>query len=272
MKTYNSTFKIQHLQFLMANSFFKFKEFTIHQDQCGMKVTTDGCLFGALIAEHIQNTTSPGSILDIGTGTGLLSLMLTQVSNSHIDALEIDEQAYIQAKANFEASPWSERLRIIHSSFQHFLEDDTPPLQQADTATPQQVDTYDMIVCNPPFFSQHLTGKTEARNKALHDEGDLLKTLPKGMDQLLTSHGQCFVLLPDYEMSVFSSEMETAGLYPQKEVIVYHKEGKPVFRRIVLFGRQPGTSIETEDLYIHSGPTPYSHRFTALLRPYYLHL
>ncbi len=254
----------------MANSFFKFKEFTIHQDQCGMKVTTDGCLFGALIAEYSQRTVSPDNILDIGTGTGLLSLMLAQVSKSQIDALEIDEQAYTQAKANFSASPWPERLHVLHCSFEEFC------LQKAATTQPDSRLTlkpqYDLIVCNPPFFSRHQMGKSDIRNKALHDEGHLLKTLPDGVDALLAQNGACFMLLPDYEMSVFSSEMSRSGLFPQKEIIVYHKAGKPVFRRIVAFGRAKTEVVEKEELYIHEGATPYSERFTELLQPYYLHL
>ncbi|GAB5527187.1 MAG: methyltransferase [Roseivirga sp.] len=256
----------------MANSFFKFKEFTIHQDQCGMKVTTDGCLFGALIAEHIQKKAQPAKILDIGTGTGLLSLMLAQVSDSQIDALEIDKQAYAQAKANFETSPWPEQLRISHLSFQHFVKDRVLPLPHVDSSNHQHLDSYDLIVCNPPFFSGHLTGKSDAKNKAVHDQDDLLKALPQGIDGLLTQDGASFVLLPEYEMLVFSSAMRLAGLFPQKEIIVYHKAGKPVFRRVVAFGRVERDEVLTEQLYIHAGASPYSERFTQLLHPYYLHL
>lgn len=249
----------------MANSFFKFKEFTIHQDQCGMKVTTDACLFGALIAEHIQSTNSPARILDIGTGTGLLSLMLAQVSSSMIDALEIDQQAYLQAKGNFKKSPWANRLSLYHTSFQDFS-----PTEHLNTACAPH--TYDLIVCNPPFFSQHLTGKSEIKNKAVHDKGELLKALPEGINSMLSINGICFVLLPDYEMSVFASEMKLAGLHTQREVVIHHKTGKPVFRRVLAFGNKEKASIETEQLFIHQGSAPYSERFTALLKPYYLHL
>lgn len=256
----------------MANSFFKFKEFTIHQDQCGMKVTTDGCLFGALIAEHIQSSDSPARILDIGTGTGLLSLMLAQVSSSMIDGLENDQQAYLQAQDNFETSPWPERLRVSHLSFQHFLKDRILPLPHADSSNLQHLDTYDLIVCNPPFFSGHLTGRSDTKNKAVHDKGELLKVLPEGIVSMLSTDGLCFVLLPDYEMSVFASEMKLVGLHPQREVVIHHKTGKPVFRRVVAFGKKEKLSIETEQLLIHQGSAPYSERFTGLLKPYYLHL
>lgn len=254
----------------MANSFFKFKEFTIHQDQCGMKVTTDGCLFGALIVEYVHKNIAPAKILDIGTGTGLLSLMLAQASDSLIDAVEIDEPAYLQARTNFAASPWAERLHALHSSFEGFCLQKTATTEPTSLRTPGS--QYDLIVCNPPFFSQHLTGKSDAKNKAVHDEGNLLKTLPKGIDGLLTQNGMCFVLLPDYEMSVFSSDMSQSGLFQQKEIIVYHKAGKPVFRRVVAFGRTESEVLEREQLYIHAEDAPYCERFTQLLQPYYLHL
>ncbi|MCE7990350.1 MAG: methyltransferase [Roseivirga sp.] len=255
----------------MANSFFKFKEFTIFQDQCGMKVTTDACLFGALIAEHHKGLEGGSRILDIGTGTGLLSLMLAQVAKTDsIDAIEIDQGAFQQAGVNFSASPWSDRLHIIHSSFQEFCKHGYPKFQPSNSSTFPH--SYDLIICNPPFFRQHLIGQDTAKNKALHDGGDLLKVLPTGIGQLLSPKGQCFILLPDHEMSVFSAEMRQSGLFPQKEVIIYHKAGKPVFRKVTLFGKEEKGEIETEDLFIHQGSAPYSERFTALLKPYYLHL
>lgn len=244
----------------MANSFFKFKEFTIYQDQCGMKVTTDACLFGALVAETIQRENPPARTLDIGTGTGLLTLMLAQASHSLTDAIEIDKNAFEQAKTNFTASPWSDRLKIFHSPFSRF----------SDTPTPSHL--YDLIICNPPFFSKHIVGKDEAKNKALHDKGNLLAELPQSVDKLLSKTGQFYLLLPDYEMSVFSEQMEKSELYPQKEVVVHHKAKKPIFRRVVSFGREQKENIEIERLYIHDGTTAYSPRFTTLLKPYYLHL
>lgn len=256
----------------MANSFFRFKEFTIHQDQCGMKVTTDGCLFGAIIAEHLQQTKAPETILDIGTGTGLLSLMMAQVVPGHIHAIEIDEQASKQAASNFENSPWSEQLKLGHTSFEDFLEKRDTATGPDNTSAQRPLSTYDLIVSNPPFFSHHLKGKDMAKNKALHDEGSLLKLLPAGVNALLSPNGLCFVLLPDYEMSVFTEEMKKEGLFPQQEVTVYHKAGKPPFRRIGAFGRNELKSPKSETLHIHQGAAPYSERFTELLSPYYLHL
>jgi tRNA1Val (adenine37-N6)-methyltransferase len=121
----------------VANNYFQFKQFTIHQDRCAMKVTTDGCLFGAWIAKQVDgNKLAVDNILDIGTGTGLLSLMIAQQSPAKIDAIEIDKETYEQAKENVAASPWAERINIIHGDAKQL-----PASQQ-----------YDVIVSNPPFY------------------------------------------------------------------------------------------------------------------------
>src|SRR5262245_3491214 len=128
----------------MANNYFQFKQFTIHQDRCAMKVTTDSCLFGAWVASRESAArSSPGTrrrILDIGGGTGLLALMLAQRTNAFIDSIEIDKDAFQQAEENVKASPWSDRISLYHGdarefSFQH---------------------KYQTIICNPPFYEKEL--------------------------------------------------------------------------------------------------------------------
>ena len=128
---------------------FKFKQFTIHQDQCAMKVGTDGVLLGAWATlDH-----EPYSILDIGTGTGLIALMLAQRSTAEtIDAIEIETEAYEQCVGNFESSSWGDRLFCYHAGLDEFVE--------------ELEEQYDLIVSNPPFYSEDVTSGNSSRDKA----------------------------------------------------------------------------------------------------------
>jgi len=138
----------------MANTYFQFKQFTVQQDKCAMKVTTDSCLFGSL-----SPTLSEGegvlNVLDIGTGTGLLSLMFAQKKqNALIEAIEIDKDAFEQAKENIAASPWSYRINIIHADARNY------PFPQK----------YDVIISNPPFYQNVLN--TDDKMKNITHAGD----------------------------------------------------------------------------------------------------
>ena len=135
----------------MANQYFQFKEFIIQQDACGMKVTTDGCLFGAWAASLIQSI-NPQQILDIGTGTGLLSLMLAQQTTATIDAVEIDEAAAVQANQNVASSKWKKQITIHQTNILNYSKN----IQ------------YDFIVTNPPFFVNDLRSNDAKRNLAMH--------------------------------------------------------------------------------------------------------
>ena len=128
----------------MANPYFSFKQFTVRHDRCAMKVTTDSCLFGAWMARELQQLSGIQDIWDIGTGSGLLSLMVAQKNNVVIDAIEIDPAAAAQASENSSASPWSENIRIIH--------------EDVRTADPGK--KYDVIISNPPFYERELPPAT----------------------------------------------------------------------------------------------------------------
>src|SRR5258705_6346666 len=148
----------------MANSYFKFKQFTIHQDRCAMKVTTDACLFGAWVAIEAGILESEdGSILDIGAGTGLLSLMLAQKTNVSIDSVEIDEAAAKQARENADASPWKERIFVMPGDAKYM----------AYTLCKN----FDIIISNPPFYENELASPDHHKNIAHHDGGLLLDEL-----------------------------------------------------------------------------------------------
>mgnify|MGYP000963171132 FL=1 len=151
---------------------FTFKQFTVKQERSAMKVGTDGVLLGAWTSLDNQ----PLSILDIGAGTGIISLLLAQRSLSEtIDAVELDENAYEECVDNFEASDWGDRLFCYHTSAQQFAE-------EID-------DTYDLIVSNPPFYTDHFKSENKARNKARFTDSLSFKDLTKAVSKLLSSHG-----------------------------------------------------------------------------------
>lgn len=241
----------------MPNHYFQFKEFTVYQDACAMKVCTDSCLFGAWVASLLrQQQPSVQQILDIGTGTGLLAMMLAQQVPATIDAVEIDEAAAHQASANFSASPWSSRLRVTQGAIQEF------------TATTDR--KYDFIIINPPFFENDLQSGQENRNLALHSKALKLTELIKAIQQLLKPGGHFAILLPFLRCVYFKAAAEKAGFYPYKELRVKQTSSHDFFRSMLLFGQQTTTLIP-KDLAIKDG-TDYTSGFRELLAPYYLML
>ena len=233
---------------MSANTHFSFKQFTIHQDQTAMKVTTDACILGAYT--EVQGVKS---VLDIGTGTGLLSLMLAQRSKAKIDAIEIDENAYNQAITNANQSNFKDTITVYNTSIQDFETDKR----------------YDLIISNPPFFQNHLKSETESRNNSLHTDtlsfADLLSTVLR----LLSPNGTFVVLLPVYESSVFEQLATSKELYPQKKLTIRHRKDTKILRIITTFGRIK-KEIINEELIIKNPDESYSPDFQVLLKDYYL--
>lgn len=239
----------------MPNSFFQFKQFKIDQELSGMKVTTDACLFGGLVAKKVQ-ALQPTRILDIGTGTGLLALMLAQQTECPVDAIEVDRAAFNQARQNFETSPWTSRLQAYHM-----------PVQDFETEW-----KYDLIICNPPFFSNHQQGIDAGKNKALHTDQLSFEDLTTVITQHLSEKGKAYVLLPEYEMSLFSALMSEKGLSCFEQTRVLNNPGKAVFRCINGFSAEETAPVSEAELVIRADQNEYSDQFTALLKDYYLHL
>lgn len=235
----------------MANSYFQFKQFRIEQDKCGMKVTTDGCLFGAYFIPY-----DSGRILDIGTGTGLLSLMIAQRTKSPIDAIEINQDAFKQAKINFASSPWAEQISIFHTSLQEF---------QPDQA-------YDQIICNPPFFSNSFQGQSKNKNQAVHANTLSMEELAAHACRLMKEDGELWLMYPEAEMNRFRSIAEEWGLIPHSHFIIRNKEGGPVFREIIEFCKQQRNLKLLTDVYIKESDGTYSEQFIKTLKDFYLHL
>ena len=245
----------------MANNYFQFKQFTVQQEHCAMKVTTDACLFGAWVGEIVNRELGVVSqkvqrrILDIGTGTGLLTLMLAQKApNAQIDAVEIDAEAAKQATNNFNASQWKERLRIHNEDINKY----------------DPVDNYDFIITNPPFFDNDLKSDSNKRNLAMHSKALSLEELFASIKRLLKKDGSFAILLPSHRSSYFEKIALDADFHLLEKVSVKQTPNHLSFRSMLLFGNKDETIVEKE-MIIKDG-NAYTQSFTALLRDYYLYL
>jgi tRNA1Val (adenine37-N6)-methyltransferase len=241
----------------MSNSYFQFKQFTVQQEQCAMKVCTDACLFGAWAAERIQHPKSAiRNILDIGTGTGLLSLMLAQQTDAIIDAVEIDEAATTQARQNFEESPWKDRLNVYNSA-----------IQELDQRTNKR---YDLIISNPPFFENDLRGDNAKRNIALHSSELSLDELLNAIDKHLKDDGSFAVLLP-YHRTAYFEKLAGLKYFLQEKILVKQTPKHNYFRSMLLFGATKA-EIKEGEIIIREEDELYGETFITLLKDYYLNL
>jgi tRNA1Val (adenine37-N6)-methyltransferase len=242
----------------MANQYFRFKQFTVHQDACAMKVCTDACLQGAFTAaylrEHLQDV---ARILDIGAGTGLLSLMLAQqLPAAAITALELDPAACRQASTNFAASPWAERLQLVEMDAKELFAGEA----------------YDFIITNPPFYESDLKSGDHLRNQAMHATTLDYSALLEVIDGQLSADGLVSVLLPYRPFTAFVALAEKVGLNLQEVLHVKQSEQHDYFRSIGIFSRATGEPYIRSMAIREADKTTYTPAFTALLKPYYLHL
>jgi tRNA1Val (adenine37-N6)-methyltransferase len=221
-----------------------------------MKVCTDACLFGAWAATKIDSSKSiVENALDIGAGTGLLSLMLAQKSNALIDAVEIDDSAVWQTQENFENSPWKERLSIYKGPIQKF------------TTT----NTYDVIISNPPFFIQSLKSDVHQKNVAKHTEALSYRQLIENVLRLLKSDGKFYVLLPYQEFKTFETICnDRLQLIEKADIKQTAKHG--FFRTMGIFARAASKELSSEIIIIKDGDNKYTDQFQSLLIDYYLYL
>lgn len=245
-----------YLNTIMPNPFFKFKEFTVYQNNCAMKVCTDACILGAYTAEK-KRLLDPKRVLDIGGGTGLLTLMLAQkLPLAQFDTVELDTNAYKQCTENIVNSPWKMRISTYHASIQSFAEAVSI--------------SYDLIITNPPFFHNHLYSSQLERQKARHtvnlDFSDLLQVIVK----LLATTGSAFILLPVEQALVFDKMALDAGLFVQSRLKVRNREEKPFIRMITQYGYAMPERLGTEVLTVRNKEKNYSERFSSLLKEYYL--
>ena len=240
----------------MPNSYFQFKEFIVHQEKCALKVCTDSCLFGAWVADKTGNMGfAPKNILDIGTGTGLLSLMVAQKTAAQIDAVELDINAFNQASENFKNSSWSDQIRAFHSDIKLFK-----PRHK-----------YDLIISNPPFFQNDLLSKNNEKNASKHDSTLTLEDLINLVKNLLTDEGKFAVLLPWKKADNFEKSAALISLYAESKVEVKQTPAHNYFRTMFIFGKK-NTFSEKKSLTIKDSDNAYPKEFAELLKDYYLHL
>jgi tRNA1Val (adenine37-N6)-methyltransferase len=238
----------------MANNFFKFKQFTIFQDKCAMKVCTDACLFGAYVAnEIVQRKWKIDNCLDIGTGTGLLSLMLAQKNDVKIDAVEIDENTFLQASENIKSSIFKKNITVYHKNI---LEFDTEK-------------KYDLIIANPPFFENDLLSENNLKNTAKHNTTLTLDELIAAANNLLSATGHFAMLLPYRRLDYLEKIALGYGFYLSKKILITQTPTHGYFRGILFFSKNNVDSM-TEELSIKNSTGKYSNEFVALLKDYYL--
>lgn len=233
---------------------FQFKKFTIYQDRCAMKIGTDGVLLGAW-APINQGVSS---ILDVGTGTGVIALMLAQRSAAEIiDAIEIDENAYEQAVDNFENSSWGDRLFCYHASFQEFI-------QEFD-------ESYDLIVSNPPFYTDTYKSADAHRNRARFEDSLPFHHVVTGAAHLLSDQGRLAVIIPNKEEQAFIDMAKKVSLYPHKITRVKGIAHADTKRSLVSFGFDK-VPVVTDFLILEISRHQYTKAYKTLVKEFYLNL
>jgi len=230
---------------------FKFKQFTVLQDRCAMKVGTDGVLLGAWCKINQAN-----SVLDIGAGTGVIALMIAQRSIAEtIDALEIDTEAFEQCVDNFETSLWGDRLFCYHASFEEFVDE-----------TEEQ---YDFIVSNPPFYSSSYKSKTAQRDMARFQDALPFETLIKGVSKLLSPKGTFATIIPFSEEYNFIKLAKTFNLIPFRKTCVKGTPSSEIKRTLLQFSFQNET-LEYNELVIEISRHNYTKEYRELVKDFYL--
>lgn len=233
-----------------SGTHFQFKQFTVHHDRCTMKVGTDGVLLGAW-----ANIEKAQSILDIGTGSGVIALMLAQRSSpeTYIDAVEVEEQDAVQAQENVTASPWPKKIHIHHSSIQQF--------------SPEK--KYDAIVSNPPYFINSQQPPDARRTLARHTLSLSHHDLLLAVKRLLHTHGTFSIILPYTEGLQFIELAHSFSLYCSRQWGFKTREGKPVERWLLEFSRTVSLA-EKDEIILYDATNGWSQSYRELTRGFYL--
>ncbi|WP_372474006.1 tRNA1(Val) (adenine(37)-N6)-methyltransferase [Capnocytophaga sp. ARDL2] len=233
---------------------FNFKQFSISQEKSAMKVGTDGVLLGAWTPiDH-----DPYNILDIGAGTGLIALMLAQRSEAaQIDAIEVEEAAYEECVKNFEQSPWNDRLFCYHADLEEFTDEFF------------EEETYDLIVSNPPFFSENYFSDDATRNLARFEESLPHYTLLTCAEALLSESGVLALIIPYKEEEKWITYAQEIDLFPFKITRVKGTEQSEIKRSLLAFSRENIDPI-IEELIIEESRHQYTELYKNLTKEFYV--
>jgi tRNA1Val (adenine37-N6)-methyltransferase len=235
----------------MPNQEFVFKQFKIVQDKCAMKVGTDAVLLGSWV-----NTANANSILDVGTGTGIIALMLAQRSNAEIHAIDIDNNAFVQATENVNACKWKEHIHVHHISLQQFALEHT--------------EKFDLIVSNPPYFVDSSKASEESRSNARHTDQLPYDDLLRGVLHLLAPQGKFYVILPTKESEQFRDLAEEHKLFLTKLTRVVTRTDKPEKRWLMRFEFTRKTFSEDSIIIEEDERHSYTDAYKELTKDYYL--
>ncbi|WP_299127444.1 methyltransferase [uncultured Winogradskyella sp.] len=233
---------------------FQFKKFTIEQDRCAMKVGTDGVLLGAWTS--VKN--NPFSILDIGSGTGILALMLAQRSGAElIEAIEIDANAYEQCVGNFENSPWNDRLFCYHASLLEFVDD-------VD-------DTFDLIICNPPFYFEDYKSNIKSRDLARFNDAMPFKHIIYAVAKLLSKEGLFSIIIPKKEELNLIQLAASVKIFPSRILNVKGNSNTKIKRCLIEFTFH-NVAVKISELVIETDRHNYTEDYINLTKAFYLNM
>ncbi|MGB3869641.1 MAG: methyltransferase [Flavobacteriales bacterium] len=235
----------------MANAYFRFKQFTIRQDRCALKVGTDGLLLGSWTKYTLAER-----ILDIGTGTGLLALIAAQRNpNAMIDAVEIDPASAEQAMENVAAGPWPDRINIHRGDIRQWA----------------CKDHYDLVLCNPPFYSRYLPSADVRKAVAKHDLSLTITELMEAMDVRCAMNGRISMIIPTDRLAEVIALAASRRFNPSRKCLVYFMANKLPKRVLLEFSRKFDQAEELSELNVQLVPGEFSPEYRALLSDLDLH-
>jgi tRNA1Val (adenine37-N6)-methyltransferase len=238
----------------MRNGYFQFRQFTVHQDQCAMKVCTDACILGAWFADKAP---AYARVLDIGSGTGLLMLMLAQKQKGEIIGIEIDLDAFRQLKENLSQSPWRKMFKAFPGDVRSF----------------RFAEKFDFIISNPPFFENDLPASGIAANLARHSKELTLLDLLAAIDNNLSPEGAFGILLPNHRSAWFEEQAaSTYGFIVREKLLIRQTPRNEIFRAILCLSRHRDRFVPVSELTIKDDSDNYTPEFIELMKDYYLYL